>query len=101
MSSGTEASPARHWLRFAIASTIVAAMSYPTIWMFFSAFKSNREFFKYPLSLPTEWHFSNFTEAWRVGKMDTLYLNSFLVTLCSVSISVLCATAAAFAFSRR
>ncbi|MCP4386348.1 MAG: carbohydrate ABC transporter permease [Hyphomicrobiales bacterium] len=88
------------WLQFAVAAVVVAAMFYPTIWMVLSAFKSNREIFKSPFGLPTEWQWENFVEAWQTGFLGGLYLNSIIVTATAVTIAVLFATAAAFAFTR-
>lgn len=101
MSSATERrrSPGE-WLQFAVAAVVVAAMFYPTIWMILSAFKSNREIFKSPFGLPTEWRWENFVEAWQTGFLGGLYVNSIIVTATAVTIAVLFATAAAFAFTR-
>ena len=101
MSHATEArrTPGE-WLQFAIAGLIVLAMFYPTIWMVFSSFKSNREIFRQPFSLPTEWRWENFIEAWDTGGLGTLYINSIIITTVAVTLCVFFATAAAFAFTR-
>jgi len=101
MSRATERrrSPAE-WLQFGIAAVIVAAMFYPAIWMVYSAFKTNREIFRTPFALPKEWQWGNLIEAWEVGKLGTLYLNSVFITTAAVAMCVLLATAAAFAFTR-
>jgi len=101
MSSATEGrrTPGE-WLQLTISAVVVAAMFYPTVWMVLSAFKSNREIFRTPFGLPAEWRWSNFTEAWSTGALGDLYLNSLIVTLTAVTVSVTFATAAAFAFAR-
>lgn len=86
--------------RLAVASAIVLVMFYPTVWLFLSAFKNNRELFRHPFSLPLEWRFENFSNAWEKGGLGVLYMNSIIVTLAAVAITVLAATAAAFAFAR-
>lgn len=88
------------WLQFGVAIVLVAAMFYPTVWMVLSAFKTDREIFRMPFALPTVWRWENFVEAWELGRMGTLYLNSLLVTSVAVTLCVGCATAAAFAFAR-
>lgn len=88
------------WVQLALGGAIVAAMFYPTVWMVLSAFKSNREIFRSPFSLPTEWRWGNFAEAWTQGGLGGLYINSIIVTGTAVTITVLFATAAAFAFAR-
>ncbi len=88
------------WLQFGSAGVIVLVMFYPAIWMVYSAFKSNREIFRTPFALPNEWQWGNLIEAWNVGGLGTLYLNSVFVTVMAVSMCVLFATGAAFAFTR-
>jgi raffinose/stachyose/melibiose transport system permease protein len=88
------------WVQFGVASLLVAAMFYPTVWMVLSAFKTDREIFRTPFALPATWRWENFIKAWEVGNLGTLYLNSLFVTTVAVTLCVGCATAAAFAFSR-
>jgi ABC-type glycerol-3-phosphate transport system permease component len=100
MSTATDRRSPTDWLQFTIGGIIVAAMFYPTVWMVLSAFKSNREIFRDPFGLPDEWRWSNFSEAWAQAGLGGLYVNSLIVTAVAVTLSVLCATAAAFAFTR-
>jgi ABC-type glycerol-3-phosphate transport system permease component len=100
MSRVTDRRSAAEWAQFAIGGVIVAAVFYPTVWMVLSAFKSNREIFRDPFGLPDEWRWSNFAEAWNEAGLGGLYLNSLIVTVAAVTLSVVCATAAAFAFTR-
>jgi raffinose/stachyose/melibiose transport system permease protein len=100
MPSATERRSAAEWVQLVAGGAIVAAMFYPTIWMVLSAFKSNREIFRNPFGLPSEWRWGNFVEAWDKGGMGGLYLNSLIVTATAVTLTVALATAAAFAFSR-
>lgn len=100
MSSGIRGRAPLEWLQLIVGGAIVLAMFYPTVWMVISAFKSDREIFNSPFGLPSEWRWQNFTEAWEVGSLGGLYINSIVVTFSAVAISVLLATAAAFAFTR-
>ncbi|MCC5973464.1 MAG: carbohydrate ABC transporter permease [Rubellimicrobium sp.] len=100
MSSVTERRSAGEWLQLAIGGAIVAVMFYPTVWMVLSSFKTNRELFRDPFGMPSTWRWSNFAQAWEQGGLGGLYMNSLIVTTVAVSLSVFCATAAAFAFSR-
>ena len=88
------------WAQFLVGAAIVLVMFYPTVWMVISSFKTNREIFRDPFGLPAEWRWGNFLEAWDVGGLGQLYVNSFIVTVVGVGITVLFATAAAFAFTR-
>jgi ABC-type glycerol-3-phosphate transport system permease component len=87
-------------VQFAIGAVLVVAMFYPTVWMVLSSFKSNREIFRTPFALPSVWRWENFIEAWDVGGLGQLYVNSLFVTFVAVTLCVGFATAAAFAFSR-
>ena len=101
MSTATERPrSAGEWVQFAVALLLVAVMFYPTVWMVLSAFKNNREIFRTPFALPQVWRWENFAEAWKLGNLGTLYLNSLFVTAVAVTLCVGCATAAAFAFAR-
>jgi ABC-type glycerol-3-phosphate transport system permease component len=97
---GTDRRTAGEWVQFAISALVVLVMFYPALWMVLSAFKTNREIFRRPFGLPNEWLWSNFAKAWERGGLGGLYLNSILVTAAAVTLTVLLATAAAFAFSR-
>ncbi len=101
MSTATE-QPRRigEWVQLAVAVVLVLVMFYPTVWMVISGFKSNREIFRSPFGLPSQWRWENFVEAWDVGGLGGLYFNSIFVTAIAVTLCVGCATAAAFAFSR-
>lgn len=91
---------AGEWVQLGVGAALVLAMFYPTVWMVLSAFKSNREIFRTPFALPAVWRWENFVEAWNVGGLGQLYLNSLLVTAVAVTLCVAFATAAAFGFSR-
>lgn len=99
MSATDRRSPAE-WLQLALGGAVVLVMFYPTVWMVLSAFKTNREIFKHPFALPTDWKWQNFAEAWDKGGLGGLYLNSIFVTVVAVTLTVALATAAAFGFSR-
>ena len=101
MSLGSEGKLQRtEILQYCVGAFVVAVMFYPTIWMVISAFKSNKEIFRTPFGLPSEWRWQNFVEAWQTGALGGLYVNSFIVTAAAVIICVSFATAAAFAFTR-
>lgn len=90
----------QEWVRFGVGAVLVGAMFYPTVWMVLSAFKTDREIFRTPFALPSVWRWENFAEAWELGRLGSLYINSLLVTASAVTLCVGCATAAAFAFAR-
>jgi raffinose/stachyose/melibiose transport system permease protein len=73
---------------------------YPLYWLFISAFKTNQEFFGRPFSLPSSWHFDNFTRAWKVSGMGTAMINSVIVTFSALFLMLLFGTIAAYILSK-
>ncbi len=72
----------------------------PLFWMIMSAFKSNGEIFQDPLGLPKSIDLSVFPRAFKAAMLDKLMINSIITTASSALIILLCASMAAFAFSR-
>lgn len=73
---------------------------YPLFWLFLSAFKSNEDFYARPFSLPAAWHFENFSRAWDVSTMGTSIINSFIVTVAALVLTLVLGALAAFVLSR-
>jgi ABC-type glycerol-3-phosphate transport system permease component len=61
----------------------------PLLWLFITAFKINEEIFLKPFALPDPWHFENFSKAWFQGHFNKYILNTILVTVPGVIISVI------------
>lgn len=72
----------------------------PMLWMVMSSFKTKREIFDSPFSLPKSIDLSVWTEAWQRGNLGQYVLNSFIVTFVSVAIILITGLCAAYAFSR-
>jgi len=83
-----------------VVITVVAGMAFPLVWMLYSSLKTNAEIFARPFGLPSSPQWTNWLEAWRVGELGRLYLNSLLVTGTAVTIVVSLAALAAYAFAR-
>ncbi len=80
-----------------IAYSILIAL--PMVWMVSSALKTTREMFSSPFSLPTNPQWGNFVQAWNSGISGYL-INSFFITLVSVTVIVMVSAMAAYAFAR-
>lgn len=84
--------------------TVMGVMSFvfvaPLLWMVMSSFKTKREIFASPFSLPKSIDFGVWTDAWERGNLGQYVINSFIVTVVSVSAILLFGMAAAYAFSR-
>ncbi|MFN8194770.1 MAG: carbohydrate ABC transporter permease [Nocardioidaceae bacterium] len=89
-------------LRTVVVILLVAfavAVIYPLLWMVFSSFKTNREIFSSPWSLPGRLRWDNFTRAGNAGVVR-YFVNSILVTTGSIVTTTLVSAWAAFGLVR-
>lgn len=70
----------------------------PILGLAFSAFKTDAEIIKGPLSLPSDWTLDNFLSAWNVGKFDMYFRSSLIVTSSVVLVSVILSVVMGYAF---
>ncbi|MFF2907858.1 carbohydrate ABC transporter permease [Paenibacillus sp. NPDC057934] len=73
---------------------------YPLFWLFISSFKSNQEFFGSPFALPSVWQFDNYTRAWEIGGIGKAFMNSVIVSVLSLVLTLFLGTLTAFIVSR-
>ena len=75
---------------------------YPMFWLLTTSLKTDRDIFLEPFKLPRldnlQW--KNFSGAWTEGHFGDYFLNSVLVTVFSVTLTLLCASMAAYAVAR-
>ncbi|QFJ54473.1 carbohydrate ABC transporter permease [Pseudobutyrivibrio xylanivorans] len=81
---------------------IVMAVLYlaPLLWTFNVSFKTNKEIFTAPFALPQDATFENFTFAWTAGKLGIATLNSFIVCVVTLLLSMIIGSMAAFGIAR-
>lgn len=72
----------------------------PLLWTFNVAFKTNKEIFTAPFALPQNPTFENFTFAWTAGKLGIATLNSFIVCVVTLILSMIIGSMAAFGIAR-
>lgn len=71
---------------------------YPLVWLFMGSFKTQDEFLNSPVwTLPQNFSFDNYTEAWTTGNLATYVGNSLIATVPSLFLIVLFGVAAGFA----
>lgn len=73
---------------------------YPLYWLYISAFKTNQDFFTNPYSLPKEWVINNIIRAWEVANLGRAMINSTIVTVIAVVLTLVLGALAAYALSR-
>ena len=81
---------------------VIMAVLYlaPLLWTFNVAFKTNKEIFTAPFALPQNPTFENFTFAWTAGKLGIATLNSFIVCVVTLILSMIIGSMAAFGIAR-
>jgi raffinose/stachyose/melibiose transport system permease protein len=70
----------------------------PMVWIVSTSLKTRAEVSMAPLALPTTWVWTNYPEAWDIGRFGTYFLNSVLVVVPVVIGVLLLSLLAAFAF---
>lgn len=73
---------------------------YPMIWCFLGSVKDNPQLYSNPWGIPREWHFENYTRAWREANIGGFFFNSVVVTAFSVAGGVFLAVFAAYVIAR-
>ncbi len=74
---------------------------FPVYWMFTFSLKSNPEIFgENVVGLPKEWMWSNYSTALRTGDMARYFMNSAIVAVATILITLAVALMATFALSR-
>ena len=73
----------------------------PIVIILFNALKTSSEAINMSIAPPSKLHWENFGEVWRVGNILRSYVNSLIVSVFPVIISVLCASMCAYVLARR
>lgn len=81
-----------------ITWTLIIAV--PVYMMVISTFKSTKEIYASPLGLPETWRFENFANAWTEANFSVYTINSLIVTVGSVLLTLALATLASYPLSR-
>lgn len=73
---------------------------YPMVWLFYTSFKSDEEIFFSPWSLPTSLNWSNFTRAWVSAHIGEFFVNSLIVVIPSLFLTLLLSSMTAYVLGR-
>jgi N-acetylglucosamine transport system permease protein len=95
--SGERAVGASSHVVLAIWSVIVLV---PFVWTVVSSFKTTREIFASPFSLPQEWQFQNYVNAWNTAGIGSYFLNSVIVVACSLVLTMVMGSMTAYVLAR-
>jgi len=72
----------------------------PLLWALLSAFKSDNEILSDPWGLPGQLRWSNFSRAWTHGHIGQYFINTGIVLLGSLTLTMLLGATAAYALAR-
>jgi len=105
MSEALQKSRAGVWFKpfvYLALSTYLLIVVYPMVWLLYTALKTDREIFLDPFSLPAlgDLQWVNFSNAWTKGFFGDYFLNSVLLTVATVFVSMAFASMAAYALAR-
>lgn len=84
-----------------IALIIFAIVNlYPILWMVINSFKTNKEFSMNKLGFPKVLQFHNYVDAWQTADFGQFFMNSVIVSIVAVIITVFFGALAAFFLAR-
>lgn len=81
-----------------IANTLLVIL--PILFMVLSSFKTTREIFQRPFSLPARLTWQNYASVWEAAHFRVYFQNSVLVTVVSMALILVTGTLAAYALGR-
>lgn len=97
----------RQHLQLALRYTVLGAMSvlmlYPIVWLVGASFKSNAEIFGSAGFWPSTWNFESYVKGWKTSTeftFATYFLNSFLIAVPRIVVTVVSCVLVAYAFAR-
>lgn len=77
---------------------LLVLVVFPLLWLLLGSFKTQDEFLNGSVwALPQQWQFSNYTEAWTTGNLDTYVRNSAIAVFPSLFFIIFFGVAAGFA----
>lgn len=86
--------------RFGILFLYAAIIAIPVLVVMMGSFKSMGELFESPFGLPTEWNFQNYRDIIVQHDMGQAFLNSTIVTVSSVALTLFLGSMAAYGIAR-
>ena len=93
----------RPWLRYVALVLVALVMLYPLIWLVGASFKTNREIFTEVGFWPQRFDFGAYAKGWKTSTeytFATYFLNSFLITIPRIIVTVISCVLVAYAFAR-
>jgi oligogalacturonide transport system permease protein len=91
------------WLRYLALGVVALVMLYPLVWLIGATFKSNAEIFTEIGFWPSRFSLEAYAKGWKTSTeytFATYFLNSFLITVPRIAVTVVSCVLVAYAFAR-
>lgn len=72
----------------------------PLLWVLVSSFKTTKEIFASPFSLPAVWNFDNYVSAWTTAGIGTYFFNTVIVVASALAIVMILGAMCAYVLAR-
>ena len=93
----------RALLRTTVLLAVAVVMLYPLLWLVGASFKTNTEIFTEVGFWPSRFDFGSYAKGWKTSTeytFATYFLNSFLITVPRIVVTVISCVLVAYAFAR-
>ena len=100
---GREGSQGLAWPRYVALAAVALVMLYPLLWLVGATFKTNAQIFTEIGFIPERIGFGAYAKGWKTSTeytFATYFLNSFLITLPRIAVTVVSCVLVAYAFAR-
>jgi len=86
---------------YTVMTAFTVLTIYLILWLALQSFKTNQAYLTTSkFSLPAAWHFANYPLVWNQGGFSTAFVNSMIYSTVTVSVVVLLANMAGYAFAK-
>jgi N-acetylglucosamine transport system permease protein len=72
----------------------------PLLWVLMSSFKTSSEIFASPFTLPANWNFDNYRNAWTTAGIGSFFFNSVIVVFGALALTMLFGSMSAYVLAR-
>lgn len=100
---GVEQADSTRWVRYLVLALVAFVMLYPLLWLIGASFKSNQQIFTEVGFWPQSIDFKAYAKGWKTSTeytFATYFLNSFLITIPRIIVTVISCVLVAYAFAR-
>jgi hypothetical protein len=100
---GMEQADSTRWVRYLVLALVAFVMLYPLLWLIGASFKSNQQIFAEVGFWPQSIDFKAYAKGWKTSTeytFATYFLNSFLITIPRIIVTVISCVLVAYAFAR-